>query len=127
MLTREQILGAEDLRPTPVEVPEWWGTAYVRQMTAGERERWEKKIEEKGAVDIRALTAALTLCDESGRRLFTEADAAALNAKSSAALRRIYPIALGLAGLDADEAETPKKKRKPPSDGPDSGSPPTSG
>ena len=46
-LSRTDILGAKDLGLTPVEVPEWGGTVYVRSMTARERITWEGMIREQ--------------------------------------------------------------------------------
>lgn len=111
-LTREQILQVEDLEREEVEVPEWGGSVIVRAMTAEERDAFEQSmIERKGKkVDVnlknaRARLVALTVVDEEGNRLFTDADIAALGRKSSAPITRISDVARRLSGLDEEEIE----------------------
>ena len=96
MLTREQILGADDLPRKRVEVPEWGGHVFVKTMTGGERDTWEVAVTEgqKGGVrSIRAPMAALVIVDETGACLFSEQDVAALQEKSCAALDRVFEAA----------------------------------
>ena len=96
MLTRKQILGAEDLPRVKVEVPEWRGHVYVKTMTGRERDGWEVGVAEKegaGAKTIRAKLAAVVIVDEQGKCLFGEKDVAALQEKSCAALDRVFEAA----------------------------------
>ena len=110
MLTREAILGADDLPREKVDVPEWGGAVYVRTMTGAERDKYEAELlatEDKTArlVNIRARLAGLTVCDEAGKRVFADGDIEALGAKSAAALDRIFPVAMRLNGLSATDVE----------------------
>ena len=44
LLSRDDILGSDDLRLERVDVPEWNGVLYVRVMTAGERDQFEAEV-----------------------------------------------------------------------------------
>lgn len=114
LLSREDILRAQDITVERVEVPEWGGYVLVRGMTGAERDAFEQSIVKqrgKGKVElnlhnIRAKLVAYCCVDEAGNRLFTEADIEALGRKSGAALNRIYEVAQRLSGLtqqDMDE------------------------
>lgn len=127
LLTREAILAADDLKREKVEVPEWGGHVYVRQLTAGERERWEERnLARRGPdsqVNLENLTsslAALTMCDEAGGHLFTEADIPALNGKSAAALQRVWTAAIDLNRVGKQDVEELVKNSETT---PDEGSP----
>ena len=109
LLTKENILAAEDLTFEHIEVPEWGGVVRVRTMTAGERDRWETALlDEKGEVreqDIRARLVSLTAVDGEGKRMFDDGDITALSAKSAAAMDRVFAAASKLNGLSAADVE----------------------
>lgn len=112
MLTREQILGAKDIRTEEVKVPEWGGSVLVRGLTGAERDRFEESvIEQRGKVtkvklkDARARLVALSVVDEEGKRLFSDADVAVLTEKSAAALDRVYAVAARLSGISEEDME----------------------
>lgn len=113
LLTKDEILAADDLPTEDVEVPEWGGTVRVRTLTGAERDRFEESITQvKGGsvktnyANLRARLVALCAVDEQGRRLFSDADAAALGRKSAAALDRVFIAARRLNGMsDADIEE----------------------
>lgn len=111
-LTKEQIINADDLKVIRVPVPEWGGDVYVRTMTAAERDKLESWIvsfqngrQQFNMSNFRAKIAALVLCDESGKRLFTDSEAELLASKSAAALNRILEAALSLNAMTASEIE----------------------
>ena len=117
-LTKEQILAVQDVQPVPVEVLEWGGTVYVRPMSAGERDRWEGELLERGekrkesiakaTENLRAVFLAKCLCDDTGVLLFGPEDIVALATKSYRAMDRAYEAAQSLNGLsaaDVDELE----------------------
>lgn len=116
VLDRSAILSADDLPREEVEVPEWGGTVYVRALSGDERDRWEASmidVQREGdktkAIPkfdhIRSSLCARTICDEQGKRLFTDADVEELGAKSAAALDRVYSVAERLSGLSAQDIE----------------------
>lgn len=98
MLTRQLILAAQDLPFEDVEVPEWGGTVRISTMTGAMRDAWEQSlvVPGKGEPDVsnvRAKLVAACAVDESGERLFSASDVAALGRKSGAALDRLARVA----------------------------------
>lgn len=116
ILTREQILGAADIKTETVNVPEWGGEVRIKGLTGADRDAFEAAITTiKGKdtrvnwVNVRARFVALSIVDENGARIFTEGDIKALGEKSAAALDRVYAAAQKLSGLtDEDAAEMAK-------------------
>jgi hypothetical protein len=118
-LTREQILGANDLPSVKVPVPEWGPGAvvYVKSMTGAERDAFESQVVEGRGPDrtvnvqnIRARLCARCIVNAGGTPLFTDADVEALGAKSAKVLDRIFEQAQKLNGLrkeDVDELGKP--------------------
>lgn len=115
LLSKSAILGAPDLKHEDVPVPAWGGTVRIRTMTGYERDEFRASIAaseggDKG-VPIGKFSAALLVAacvDESGARLFTADDMAALQAKAAASLDAPATVAMRLNGLGAasvDEAE----------------------
>ena len=115
VLTREQILGAQDIVTKHVEVPEWGGTVIVRGLTGKERDEWEDAMivrsEKRGKNqptqmtlhNIRAGLVARSIVDSEGNRVFSVKDIEQLATKSAAALDRVYTVAGQLSGVtDAD-------------------------
>ena len=109
MLNRDTILKADDLPKELVEVPEWGGSVYVRTLRGNDRDSFEQSLvgkKQKMSLDnVRARFAVLTICDESGTRLFTDADAKALGDKSAAALDRVFAVAQRLNGFSQEDVE----------------------
>jgi len=124
MLTREQILAANDLPIERVSVPEWGGSVCIRTLTAAQREEWEKQAgDAKGKWQIRATLVAAAVCDEAGKPLFTANDVAALAAKSAPPIIRIFEAANKQSGIsEEDVAELEKNSEANPSDSSASGS-----
>jgi hypothetical protein len=112
ILNRDAILSADDLKKELVPVPEWGGDIYVRALTGAERDQFEASIVEmrgKKSVfkpeNIRAKLAVYSVCDEGGKRLFSDADMTALSKKSAAALQRVFETAQRLSGITEDAVE----------------------
>lgn len=108
MLTREQILAADDLKSEVVPVPEWGGEVRVGMMSGARRDAFEDSLRTDGALDLsnrRAKLVAAALIDEQGNALFTSADIEALGRKSMAALDRVTGIAQRLNKLGDAELE----------------------
>ena len=111
-LTRDPILGAEDLGTEIVDVAEWGGSVTVRGMTGKERDAFEASILERrgkrmvpNTANVRAKLVARCCLDENGTRLFTDADAEALGAKSGAAIDRVYEVAARLSGMTDEDID----------------------
>lgn len=102
LLTKEQILAAQDQPTKDVAVPEWGGDVRIRTMSASERDKWESDTYADGKVntlDFRARFCALCIVDEQGARLFTDEEVSALGRKSAAALQRVFNEAQALNAL----------------------------
>lgn len=105
ILTREQILAAQDIVTEEVEVPEWGGVVLVRGLSAAQMERMQERVKGKGVKGATATLAALALVDSEGKRLFRESDIEALGRKSMAALQRVMSAILRQNALDKTEFE----------------------
>jgi hypothetical protein len=110
MLTnKDSILKIADLgEPVRLEVPEWNDTVLLRRPTANDRDAWELYCQEhatKPKSVWRAKLAAMLLCDESGKLLFTPGEVQALGEKSAAALHRIWKRGLELMQVTEDEVK----------------------
>lgn len=109
LLTREQILAAEDLPTRIVPVPEWGGDVRVRSLTLKEREAYEvEKFRTKGEHSTASLIVACVV-DDQGRRLFGPDDLAALEAKSNAGAQRVFFAAYELNGFGLDAIRSAEK------------------
>ncbi len=109
MLTKQDILNADDTKTTVVDVQEWGGQVIIGVMSGFARDRFEASIIGKNggtnAGNIRAKLAASTLQDEEGNLLFTEKDITALGKKSAAALDRIFEAAQKLNRIGDEDVE----------------------
>lgn len=113
LLTRDQILGAEDRKYEDIHVPEWGGTVRVRALSGVERDAYEAGIVQLRGDGTRRFTlqnararlAALSICDVEGNRVFTEQDVQALGEKSAAALERVFDAARRLSGLSDEDVQ----------------------
>ena len=109
MLSRDAILQTDDLPRELVQVPEWGGDVYVSTLNGTQRDAFEQSMQGKknklNLDNVRARFAVLTLVDDKGVRLFTDADAKALGEKSAAALDRVFAVAQRLNGFSSQDAE----------------------
>ena len=124
-LTRENILKIQDIQIELVHVPEWGGDVYVKGMTGAERDKFESslmvlrgKSQTLNMANIRAKLASLTICDENGKRLFSEQDVQVLSQKSASALQRVFVVAQKLSRIgDEDIEELAEGLKADPFDG----------
>ena len=101
---REDILGSDDLAVEELVVPEWGQTVRIRRMRIDEALNSEL-LRSGDAVDAAVHSVIASVVDESGARIFTSEDAAALKAKSAAAIARISKAAMRLNGFQSEQAE----------------------
>ena len=113
---RDQILAASDRPREKVDVPEWGISVFISTMSGAERDGFESEIvtlhgkkTRLNLQNIRAKLVVRTLVDETGQRIFSDADVAELGKKSSSVLSRLYEIAQRLNSLrEEDVAELGK-------------------
>lgn len=110
LLTKNQIVQADDIKHRDVEVPEWGGTVRVRGLTARERSLIEATMVavkgENVTVRVEALATlrerlvGASLVDENNERLFSDREILDLSKKSGAVLQRLFDVAQELSGMD---------------------------
>ena len=112
LLTKEQILAAEDLPTEDVDVPEWGGAVRVRGLTGAERDALEVEMVSRSGRNVsvniqnfRAKLVARTVIDEKGVLLFSTVDIGHLGEKSAAALQRVFDVSQRLSGLSSADVE----------------------
>jgi len=94
-LTAEQILAADDMGLKKVTVPEWGGDVFIRVMSVGERDEYERMWigqKDKGIDNFRTKYLSRVLCDDKGNLLFRDREAA-LAKKSGAVMGRLFDAA----------------------------------
>lgn len=109
MLDRSSILNSSDAKLATVECPEWGGSIQIRAMSGRQRDQFEQRAKGQDMTNIRAFVVSLCACDESGKRLFSDADVEALGDKSASALDRIFWEALKLNRIGASDVDELKK------------------
>ncbi|ACC76152.1 hypothetical protein PPMP20_18995 [Paraburkholderia phymatum] len=110
ILSKADILGANDLESQTVDVPEWGGSVIVRAMTGAQRDAYDAALlrrNDEGKLEVdtlnmRAKLVLWTVVDEAGALLFTPDELDALAAKSAGAIERIADAAARLNGLHRD-------------------------
>lgn len=125
LLTRKQILEAQDIESEVVEVPEWEGSVKVQGLTGTERDQFESALlKGKGKnttlnmQNVRAKLVAHSIVDQDGNRVFTDSDVGILGSKSAAALDRVFAVAQKLSGITKEDVEElAKNLEDAPSDG----------
>lgn len=116
ILSKSEILAAVDLPTETVDVPEWGGEVLVRGLTAAERDAFEQSVvtlngsgkaasTKMNLSNIRAKLCSLTIVDEDGERLFSDAEVDVLGRKSAQALQRVFDAAQRLSGLSQSDVE----------------------
>jgi hypothetical protein len=112
VLSKDQILEADDLKRETIATPEWGGDVLVRELRGRERDAFEEGSMDKqrniSMANMRARLVAMSAIDEEGERLFSNKEAAALGDKSATALNRLFEVCCRLSGItesDVDKLE----------------------
>ncbi|WP_144149348.1 hypothetical protein [Paraburkholderia sp. BCC1884] len=111
MLTREQILSANDLTAEDVDVPEWGGSVRITVMSGAARDAFQGQMSasDKSISYFHNSLLVATAVGEDGAPLFTVADMEALRTKSAAVVTRVANVAERLNGFGAKAVETAEK------------------
>jgi hypothetical protein len=104
ILSKEQILAADDLPRETVAVPEWGGDVIVQVMSAAVSEAVFNAAKGDNA-NFAIIMLASSLVDESGKLLFTVDDIAAMKAKNSKVLTELVKVCSRINFLDEAAAE----------------------
>lgn len=112
ILSKSDILTANDIKIELVNVPEWGGAVYVRGLSGQERDEYEKSMlkiqgtkRELALRNVRAGLCARSICNVKGERLFSDNEITELGKKSSIALDRVWEVAQRLSGLSEEDVE----------------------
>lgn len=117
-LSKEDILGADDLGLLEVRVKEWkpknWKegdpipTVFIRVMSVGERDAYENEWvlnKSKGVANFRAKFLQKVLCDENGELLFAPEEIESLANKSARVMNRLWQEAMKHNALSESDVE----------------------
>lgn len=117
LLTKKQILDADDIKYVVVPVPEWGGDVRVKSLTGAERSDFESQVFEQRGEDVKAnfknyqvKLLVLAIVDEEGNQIFSESDVDILSVKSASAISRVFSAAQKLSGLRKEDIDDLTKK-----------------
>lgn len=117
LLSKDQILKAEDLPFETLPVPEWdtdtsIGEVRLRSLPESELSKYEDEmVSQEGQTKkvliqyMRSRLLVLVIVDDKGNRIFNSYDIATLAKKSAKALDRVYTKAQEMNGLGKDYVE----------------------
>ena len=109
VLSKEQILQADDLKTETVEVPEWGGDVLLRELRGRERDAFEEGSMDKQRnvtmTNMRARLVALSAINEEGERLISAKEANELGNKSATALNRLFEVCCRLSGITSEDVD----------------------
>ena len=113
VLSKEQILSADDLKTETVNIPEWGGDVLLRELRGRERDAFEEgSMDSKRNVtmtNMRARLVALSAIDDEGERLVSSKEANELGNKSATALNRLFEVCCRLSGITSDDVDKLEK------------------
>lgn len=114
LLSKQQILSAQDIQFEDISVPEWGGEVRVKGLSGRERDKFEadslSKAKKGGQRDVilenlRARLVVACVVDEQFQPLFDRADVMRLGEKSAVALERVFSKAQELSGMSDEDVE----------------------
>lgn len=129
-LSKEQIMGAPEKAVIEIEIPEWGGTVFIRQLAGWERDVLEMKALDQKTLKptvnsmngYRGLQCMYFLGDSEGNRLFAaDNDYYKLAQKAASALDRIVDAGRRFNRMDDDGVKDAEKNSVSEASG-DSGS-----
>lgn len=126
-LSKSEILGIKDVKTKTVTVPEWDNAeVFIKQLTRGQQDEYMNRqfgkfgIKQQGKrqsveSDMSLFghdswLVAQGMCDEDGKRMFTDEEIPALDAKNGEAIGFIAKEILAFSGMDKDIKELQEAK-----------------
>lgn len=113
LLTRDDILHAQDRQYDTVACPEWGGEVRLRSITGTQRDAYEDSIRGKGKAGERELNLRnarvklIVMCavDEHDQLMFTTEDINAFGRKNAKPIDHLFDACRELAGLGEGDVE----------------------
>lgn len=84
------INAAADIKVEKVAVPEWKTDVYLKVLSGTERDAFEASYSDEKMKNFRVRFLVLTLCDESGERLFDDEQVTILGKRSALVINRLF-------------------------------------
>lgn len=105
-LSKKAILAAKDVKlDGPVMVPEWSGEVFIKTLSGTERDAFEESYASDKMRNFRSRFLVLTLCDESGERLFADNEVEQLGKKSAIVINRLFDKAWAVNAFRTEDVE----------------------
>lgn len=117
-VTKEQILSFSDIKTKEIEVPVWDVKMHIRQLTRGQQDEYMKRqlgglaVKQRGkAQEIEqniqiyghdAWIFVQGVCDEEGKRLFSDGDIPKINEKNGEAVGFVSSAIIEFSGMGQD-------------------------
>lgn len=113
LLSKSDMLAANDEKHEYVEVPEWGGTVKIFAMSLSEHIEFEK-LQSKSSgntidPDQIAFVLSVAIRDEEGKRLFTREEAMSLLDKNTQVVSRLFGKCAELSKVSSGEAGEKEK------------------
>ena len=113
-LTKEQILGADDIKTIDVEVPGWGGTVRIAEMNGNARDAYEMSLYNQQQKNLsmqsmRAKMVAYSIVGDDGKLMFSPKDIVDLGQKCAKSLDIVYEAAAKLNAMGNAEIEEAAK------------------
>lgn len=89
-LSKSAIVSSNDTKLNKVTVPEWGGDVCIKTLTGTERDIFEDSYADQKMKQFRCRFLVLTLCDESGNRLFTNDEIDVIGSKNSTVIATLF-------------------------------------
>lgn len=102
-LDKAAILAKAKPRIIEVQVPEWDGTVYLREITAGQRDQFDAwqlaQTDDTRFRDIRARLLVMSLCDADGNLMFSISEITTVSDFPASVVNRLWESAIDLNGM----------------------------
>jgi len=112
MLDKKAILAASDLGLKEIQMKEWGGSVYIRQLSGKEREEFEEETtnldsseKQTDQVNAMAVFCSYIICDDKRNRLFTSEEADQLAEKSFNSLKHVFNEGMLLNSIRSEDIE----------------------
>lgn len=109
MLNREELLAVNgDKIETVKDVPHW-GDVFIKTCSAGKRDEIEAAHHLNPFSNVRARFVVASVCDESGKLVFTDKDIPAVSDLSALIVDPVFTAVVKLNGITKDDVEELEK------------------